>query len=118
MEGDSLLNIQALMDCFGNDAAFVNELLDDFYQSTKAHLPALRAAVETKDAKAVAMTAHSLKGISASMFLMPLKDAFYQLEMMGKQGNLENAHESMDKADALFSQFEKEYQDRLAATSA
>jgi len=106
---ETLIDMKALLDCFGNDKNFVAELLDDYYKSTRGHLSALREAAAAKDMKKVADTAHALKGISASMFLEPLRDSFLQLEQMGKRGDLTGNEEVLKKIDVLFSEFEKEF---------
>ncbi len=62
----------------------------------------MRQAAQSGDAPALRLAAHSLKSNSADFGAMALNALCKQLEMMGKDNQLDGALPLIDEADAAF----------------
>ena len=67
-------------------AGIVNELIAVFLEDTTTQLAALRKAITARDAEAVALHAHSLKGSSIEMGALGMAAASAELERLGQAG--------------------------------
>ncbi|MDM8551141.1 ATP-binding protein, partial [Desulfobacterales bacterium HSG2] len=70
-------------------------------------LAVLKAALEKNDAKEINMQGHAIKGMAGNIAAHRLCDLAYEMEMAGKEGDL-------DKAHSLISRLEREFE-RLAS---
>lgn len=102
-----LINLDDMMERFGDDRAFIDELLESYFQEAAPNMDALAEAVAQGDAERVCYVAHALKGMSGNMGFGQVQDAFYRMETMGKKG-------ALDGADALLGELRDLYR-RLAA---
>jgi HPt (histidine-containing phosphotransfer) domain-containing protein len=75
-----------LLEITGDDAAFVDELVDTFIEDAATQLEALRAAAEAGDAGAAVRPAHSLKSNSVNVGATVLADLSQAIEMDGRSG--------------------------------
>lgn len=80
-----------LLEMVGGDAAFLNELIDDYYADTMQLLATMRDGVSQNNAAEVHRAAHSLKSNSASFGAHRLAELCRELEERGKQGALHEA---------------------------
>ncbi len=83
--------LDVIMEQLHGDRTFLVELLNTLLQEADDALPRLEQAIADGDAEAVKRLAHSLKGAAATMAAGPVRDAAYELEMMGRQGKLGEA---------------------------
>jgi len=86
----------------GDDDEFLAELVDTFLEDAPQMLADMRQAAETRDAPGLRLHAHSLKSNSAEFGAMVLSALCKQLEMMGKDNQLDGALPLIDQADALY----------------
>jgi signal transduction histidine kinase/DNA-binding response OmpR family regulator/PAS domain-containing protein len=86
----------------GGDEEFMAELVDTFLEDAPQMLSDMRQAAESGDAPGLRLHAHSLKSNSAEFGAMDLSALCKQLEMMGKENQLEGALPLIDKADAAY----------------
>ena len=75
-----------LLEITGDDAAFVDELVDTFIEDAGAQLVALRAAAEARDEAAAVRPAHSLKSNSMNVGATVLAELTRAIEMDGRAG--------------------------------
>jgi HPt (histidine-containing phosphotransfer) domain-containing protein len=73
------------------DKDFVGELIDTFLEDAPQLLASLSSALAANDTEAFRRAAHSLKSNAASLGAMTFSASAKELEMMGKDGNLQGA---------------------------
>jgi signal transduction histidine kinase/CheY-like chemotaxis protein len=78
----------------GGDAAVLREVVGLFLDSCPAQLAALRQAVARRDAPAVRLAAHGLKGAVSTFGAREAVEAAGRLEAMGRAGDLAGADEA------------------------
>ncbi len=79
-ETDAPIDVTALRDLCGGDAAMLAELLEDFRSISRDVVAALDAAIEKQDLAGVRACAHNLKGSSRNAGAKPLAAAALRLE--------------------------------------
>jgi CheY-like chemotaxis protein/HPt (histidine-containing phosphotransfer) domain-containing protein/two-component sensor histidine kinase len=82
--------------------SFLRELVETFNQSTPERLSRMRKALDTRDAKDLTKTAHTLKTAAASLGAMSVSALCRELEALGKSGKL-------DESSELLGRLEREY---------
>lgn len=90
-----ILDRAAVLDRLGGDEEMLQTFLDLLLQQAAADLPKLTEAVQQGDAKRVEHLAHSLKGAAASLSAERIRQAAYQLETMGRSGDLTSAVDAL-----------------------
>ncbi len=83
----------------GGDAELLQELAQLFLEEYPKLMGELRAALEQGDAKLVERTAHGLKGSVANFGAKPAVDAAYQIEQLGRGGELAPVAEVLRSLD-------------------
>jgi CheY-like chemotaxis protein len=72
--------------------ALLKQLADLFLQDLPVVLAELQGAVAAGDARAVERSAHRLRGAAFTVSAAPLAEAANSLELMGRNGQLEDVH--------------------------
>ncbi|MGB8952399.1 MAG: Hpt domain-containing protein [Candidatus Aminicenantales bacterium] len=75
----------------GGDPSFLEELLNLYFEEFTTKSDELCKAIETKDFKAIQELGHSLKGSSANLSLLALQKTSYEMEMAGREKDIEKA---------------------------
>lgn len=86
LPGNSDFDYQQLLARADNDRQLLHELLMIFKEEFPRHLQAVRDAVRSEDAKLVATTAHTLKGMLLNMAAGQTSAAAARLEQLGRDG--------------------------------
>lgn len=73
---------------FEGDRAFLEELLEEFFEIVSEQLADIETAVKGQDMDVIAAQAHSIKGGAANLTAFPLSKSAHTLELAGKSGNL------------------------------
>lgn len=73
------------------DEALLSELMDMLLDQIEGGIAHLAEAIEHGDAREVEQTAHSLKGASASLGAERFRQCAFQLEQIGRSGDLSDA---------------------------
>ncbi|MBF0102495.1 MAG: response regulator [Desulfobacterales bacterium] len=94
--------IQKAIEEFDNDEDFFFEVLEEFLQTVEKQIEQLHQALADNKADIVKKEAHAIKGGAANITAMPLSQAAKILEEIGKQGDLTNAHQSLDTLEKEF----------------
>jgi HPt (histidine-containing phosphotransfer) domain-containing protein len=80
----------------GGDAELLKEIAALFMEEYPKVLAELRAAAVRGDAQGVEHAAHGLKGSVANFGAQAAVDAAFQLEQMGRAGDLSRVREAID----------------------
>ncbi len=91
-----------LRETVGGDEEFLAELVETFLEDAPQMLVDMRQAVESGDAPGLRLAAHSLKSNSADFGAMSLNALCKELEIMGKDNQLDGALPLIDQAGAAF----------------
>jgi PAS domain S-box-containing protein len=81
----------AALERCGDDAQLLRELIDMFLTEIRVWMFDLGRAIEAGDANAIKRLAHTIKGAVGTFGAQPAYDAAFELETMGKEGNLAGA---------------------------
>ncbi len=91
MDGDDgktlLIDLARLRDRFDDDEELLAEIFRVFVAETPGRRREFEAALGQGDMGRLAHQAHSLKGVAATMFAEPLRQAAYALETAAKAGD-------------------------------
>lgn len=79
------------------DRKFWLELVEVFLGEMPRRIDVLRGLIEAGDAKEIENLAHSIKGSCAEMLAEPMRQVAQALEMCGREDNLVDAPELLDK---------------------
>ena len=88
-------------------ADFMVELVDTYLQDSPEMLAQMHQALDAQDAESFRRAAHSLKSNSANFGAMQLSSLARELEMMGRENRLEQAGETLVKAEKEYAQVEQ-----------
>ena len=98
--GDGLkpdsLNSKGLIKAFENDHHLFEELVEIFVNDYPQMLNTLRKSLESTDAETLSRTAHSLKGMLRNFQADAVADKAFELEKIGKQGELDGADQIIE----------------------
>lgn len=87
--------------------AFINELIDAFLDDAPKMIGQMEAALMTKDTESFRRNAHSLKSNANTFGATELAALAKELEMMGREGNLDVG----DRLEVLKDNFQKVAED-------
>lgn len=87
----AIFDKDALIERLGGNEEFLSELLSLFAQDTPLQLKELKQAIDDNDATRVTLHAHTIKGSSANIGAKALSNAALDIEMAGKNRDLNNA---------------------------
>lgn len=82
--------LNELVEMVMGDKAFLDELIDTYFEDSPKLLTGLRTALLTNDAGEFTRKAHSLKSNSAGFGAKKLSNLCKELELLGKAGDLIN----------------------------
>ena len=84
-----LPTFEALKEAMGAD--YIGELVQAYFEETPQLLSKLQQALEQQDCEVFRQAAHSIKSTSNSFGALQFGALAKELEMMGREGNLEGA---------------------------
>ncbi|MGB9836785.1 MAG: Hpt domain-containing protein [Candidatus Saccharicenans sp.] len=86
-----------VLERIGGDEDFLGELIQIYRQEFDEKIEVLSRAIEEKNYQLIREAGHSLKGASANLSLPALREAAWEMEMAGKEQNLEQARQALEK---------------------
>jgi HPt (histidine-containing phosphotransfer) domain-containing protein len=86
-----------------NDVGFLSETVDMLAADGPSLLAEVRKAAAANDAAGVGRHAHSLKGMLSNFCAPAAHACAYELERMGKQGDVSGVNEAAGRMDGLLS---------------
>ncbi len=93
----SPVNIEAALERCGGDREFLDEMLNEFLEFSRTQIVQLTEAIEKSDLPVMTREAHSIKGAAANLGIDDLSKTALELELLGKQEQLEGAKDLLDK---------------------
>ena len=93
---------QALVEMVGED--FIGEMVDAFLEEDAQFLADLSRALDFQDVDLFRRSAHSIKSNAATFGAMNLSELAKELEMMAREGQLENAAEKLEPLSIAFAE--------------
>lgn len=104
--------IGELLDMLGEEgiSVFV-EIIHNYFEDAPTCLRQMEQAIAQQDANGLKAAAHTLKGISAAIGALPLSEICKELELFGRQGNIDS---TQSQILPLLQQAQREY-DRVEA---
>jgi CheY-like chemotaxis protein len=100
-----IFDFERLHKSCGDDKEFEHEVLGVYIESAAQSIEQMAASIESNDGAQVDLCAHVLKGSSRTLGAEALGEACYQLELIGKSGNLELAEEALSKIRDEYQEF-------------
>ena len=94
----------------GGDTELLREIGQLFLEEYPTMLTRLAAAVANQDANAVDRTAHSIKGSVANFGAQAAYQAALELEQMGREQNLGDAHRQLGELERALAALQAELQ--------
>ena len=79
----------------GGNREFLDELITMFLDDYGDKYPKLKGAVEDLNAELILDIAHNLKGSAANLSLIRLQEAFYRMEMAGRENDMDGAKKNL-----------------------
>jgi HPt (histidine-containing phosphotransfer) domain-containing protein len=89
-------------------ADFIGELVDAYLDDTPRLISELTEALAQRDAIKFSRTAHSIKSSSASLGALPFSILAKELEMIGKQGDLNGLESKVKHLQAYYLQVQQQ----------
>lgn len=89
------IDFHEVLDRIGGDSSFLKELLSIYFREYEKKKPLLDPAVADRDFTQLAELGHSLKGSSANLSLVRLRNAAYLLETAGKEKKIQAAEDAV-----------------------
>ncbi|MBN2297254.1 MAG: PAS domain S-box protein [Deltaproteobacteria bacterium] len=99
MPGDPPIDYKRAMDEFECDDEFLRELLEEFIRNVKGQIQTIQKAITDGNAEKVRTEAHSIKGGAANLTADDLAKAAYDLEMLGKSGDVADGAELLERLE-------------------
>ena len=95
-----VLDESALLSRFEGEADLLRDVVSLFMDDCPKLMDGIRGAVERSDAHGLERAAHKLKGTVANFSARASYDAALRLEVMGREGHLDEAREALTALDA------------------
>jgi HPt (histidine-containing phosphotransfer) domain-containing protein len=92
-------------------ADFIDELLQAYYDETLKLLSDLKQALSNQDYETFQRSAHSIKSTSNSFGALEFGIMARELEMMGKEKNLEGAHAKVAALANVYEDVKKAFEE-------
>jgi CheY-like chemotaxis protein len=91
----------------------VAQILTSFLESSASYVSTIHQAVVQQDAEALFHAAHAMKSSSAMIGAMELSSILKDLELLGRQGNVEGSHAKMAALDTSYEAVKQAVLDEL-----
>lgn len=98
------VDLDSLKSHFDGDEELIGELVEVFEETYPETLANIEKAINDQSTKDLELHAHTLKGMLANFFVDKLKELAFQLEKIGREGNLGDVS---DQAEQLKSEIPK-----------
>jgi len=107
------IDLESALDRTGNDEEFLYELINIYVDDYEDKKEELKSAIEEENYSQIQEIGHSLKGSSANLSLTYMQAASLEMEMAGREKNLETAKAALKKLETEFEQVKNYFADKL-----
>lgn len=91
-----------ILDRVGGDEELLREITEIFLSEYPELLQEIRDAIRAQDPRRLEHSAHTLKGSVSNFGAAAATEAAFQLEAMGRRGDLHDAHEALRALELHF----------------
>ncbi len=105
---------EAVIAAIPGDQAFRREVIRAYLAEVEPHMAELGRAVAERDARLLAFSAHTLKGMAANLGLQPVEERLYRMEEKGRKGSFEGVAELWVEVRPLLVHVQHELEEFLA----
>lgn len=99
-EPTKVLNLEVALELMNGDTDLLIKILQIFVDDTPRKMNGLRNALDSADADAIRLEAHSLKGSSANIGAELFRELASRIEQAGKEHQIETAKELFEKLES------------------
>ncbi len=103
-----IIDENAIKAMYPNNPSLVREIVDLFVVVVPKQISNLKQAIQEGDVKQTTYYAHSLKGMFSNLVIEPLQNLCLQLEVMGRNENLDGAEMIFRQVSDMFERVMKE----------
>ena len=103
------MNFALAVEEFEGDENFLKEVLDGFLANVNNQLKIIDQALNIDDAEQVRREAHSIKGGAANLTADVLAQVAFELEDIGRSGDLTNGHNTLNRLNVELCRLEEFY---------
>lgn len=107
------IDLESALDRTGNDEDFLYELINIYVDDYEEKQQELKTAIEQEDYSQIQEIGHSLKGSSANLSLTYMQAASLDMEMAGREKDIQKAQESLKKLESEFELVKEHFADKL-----
>lgn len=104
---NTILDYNSALERIGGDREFLDELLGIYIEEFASSVRALDTALQEQDFTSIQEVGHSLKGSSANLSLLQLRDQAYLIEKAGRENDLLLAEQSTKQLKLEFQRLEE-----------
>ncbi len=97
-----VIDLPSVLERIGGDETFLQELLKIYLEEFQTKVSELEKAVVHEHFSAIQELGHSIKGSSANLSLLELQRVAYSIETAGREANLAQAKEYLNKLKEAF----------------
>ncbi|MFH0924414.1 MAG: Hpt domain-containing protein [bacterium] len=91
------VDLTEVLERVNGDREFLKELFNDLINDYPKQLKVLSQGIETRNFGEIVYAAHNLKGTTGALAANNARELAFKLEQMGRDEQLENAQEVLDK---------------------
>ncbi len=108
---EMVMNFEKAVEEFEGDKEFLVEVLSGFLENISKQLGTIQQAINNNDAETVRREAHSIKGGAANLTANDLSQVAFELENIGRSGELAAALDTLGKLEAEYGKLNNFAQD-------
>ncbi len=102
-----ILDRKDVLERIGGDEELLNELFKDFCHEFPVLLKELVAGLESDDTDTIIRSAHTIKGSSANISAIEIRNLAYEIEMAAKESRLGSIPELVEELKEAFKRFQE-----------
>jgi len=95
------------MEIISGDKTLYIDIIELFFQDAPVQIRSLNEAVNKRDAPLIHRQAHTIKGSSANVGAMALREVSFQMETAGRESDFTQVEELMEMINAEFARFKE-----------
>lgn len=101
-ESHTPIDYSTLLENTGGDESFIKEVMGIYKKDFSEKRLQLKKAIKEKNFNTIKELGHSLKGASANLYLPFLQKASFQMEIAGKEKDIDKAGEALNLLEQEF----------------
>jgi len=99
------IDLNAILESFNGDSDWCKEIFNLFVEKCPDYLETIRTAISENDSKKLKIAAHSFRSTVSYFKASSIIELVLTLELMGKEGKLEGAEQTLSKIEYLIGRF-------------